>query len=344
MDVKTVKLLAYVTGPVALAALFWPGAGSAPSHALSHAKLLLPGIGEKLDAAAQLTYTSADATLHLFRAPVKGKPDAGWKLREKDGYPVPDATIKPVLEGLKTLHGVEPKTERPKLYARLMLENPGKGAQSRGITLADAEGKPLADVVLGKTKPDLSGNGPERMYARVPGAEHTWLAEPSINPPTETLGWIDHAIVDIPADRVKHVILTPVGGKALDYARDKPDAKLALTTPPPAGAKLKDDAKAADVGSSLATLELTDVRAADQLKGASAGTVHAETFDGLTIDLTLTKAAEQTWIVVNPSGKGAEAIAARTKGWAYAVSDPRAGNFTVKIEDVTENPAAPPAK
>lgn len=344
MDATTVKRLGYVTAPLALAALFWPGPGTGPGAVSLRKPLLLPGLSEKLDRTAQLTFSSGETVLHLFRAPVKGKPEAGWKLREKDGYPVPDTTIKPVLEGLRTLHGVEPKTERPKLYARLQLDPPGKSAQSRSLTLADAEGKPVADIVLGKTKPDYSGNGPERMYARVPGTARTWLAEPSITPPTEALGWIDHAILDIPADRVKHIVLAPIGSPALDYARAKPEAKLALTTPAPAGTKLKDDDKGSDTGASLATLELTDVRQAEALKGASAGTVHAETFDGLTIDLALTKAAEQTWVVVTAAGKGAEPITARTKGWAYAISDPRAQNFLVKLADITEKPAAPATK
>jgi hypothetical protein len=344
MREKTLTYLAYVTGPAVVIALglsiATPGSSTLP--AATEGSRMLPGLKGHADDLAHIGITGPDGTLTLTRKPVPGKLAEGWALSDKGGYPVQAATIKPVLEGLLALHGVAAKTAQPKLYSRLDVNDAGKGSAARLVVLVDAKGNTLGSILLGRHKDAIGVGGKDGIYVRVSGAARSWLAEPAVTLPSETLDWIDRSVVDIDGDKVNEVVITQPGLPPLDFARDKPADKL-LIRGLPSGTKTKSETPGSDIETSFKALELQDVKPADKLAGTPSGSVHLVTFSGIIADFTLTKDAGQTWLTVAARGvgdgaKAAAAITARTKGWAYEIPSDKAAIFSTKLADLVEAP------
>ena len=79
-----------------------------------------------------------------------------WVVVEKGNYPADEARMRRLLLGLADLTLVEPKTERPELFARLDLDDPSNG-KSTLVALQDRTGKTVAELIVGKTRPDRLG-------------------------------------------------------------------------------------------------------------------------------------------------------------------------------------------
>jgi hypothetical protein len=344
MRMETVKTLAVITVPLAFLAIIWP-APSGQGMVRAKPVPILPGLRGHLNEAASLTIKTGNATIHLTRKPVPKKPAEGWQLADKSGYPVPPATIRPVLDGMLALRGVARKTDRPALYGRLDLDLMKDGT-ARELILATAQDKTLGDVILGREKDDASGQGHDQIYVRVPSAPRAWLAEPPISPPSDALDYIDHSIVNLDPDKIATITLTQ-GPSTLIVARPKPGAPLVVMDLPQ-GAKLKTASAPADIAGALYGLDLVDVMAAAKLTGAPTVQAKYETFDGLTVTAALTKQAGTPWLTVSAAGTGkaakdADAITARTKGWAYQIADAQATQLQLKRADLIEPPPPPPA-
>jgi hypothetical protein len=344
MRMETVKTLAAITVPLAFLAIIWP-APSGQGMVRGKPVPILPGLRGHMNDAASLTIKTGSATIHLTRKPVPKNPSEGWQLADKSDYPVSPATIRPVLDGMLALRGVERKTDRPALYGRLDLDLLKDGT-ARELILANAQDKTLGDVILGRQKDDASGQGHDLIYVRVPSAPRAWLAEPPISPPAEALDYIDHAVVSLDADKVATITLTQ-GSDTTIIARPKPGGALTVMDLPK-GAKLKNAAAPNDIAGALHALELVDVQPAAKLTGAPAAQAKYETFDGLTVTAALTKRGGAPWITVTAAGTGkaakdADAINARTKGWAYQIADAQASQLETKRTDLIVPPPAPPA-
>jgi hypothetical protein len=343
MREKTLIVLAAVAIPLALVAAFVPEPGATVERPAATGPLLA-GLKVDIANAGTLSVTGPDGTVTLVRKGAPGKIDQGWTLSGKSGYPADPAKIKPVLDALVALHGVEPKTARPKLYSFLDLGEPGKGSQAHLVTVLDANGKKLAAIVIGKQKFAAEGENDGGVYVRKPGDAQTWLARPTVALPTDALAWIDQTILAIDANTIKEMVITPAHGAPLDLVRDRAGDKFAVKNLPK-GAKLKSAAPGLDIAGSF-NLQLDDVKPAAQVSGPPVAKARAVTFDGMTADLTLTKQGGKTWVTVAASGAGkagktADAIAARTKGWAYAIPDATATTLESKLTDLEQ---APPGK
>src|SRR5579862_3798788 len=126
---STLIALAVVTVPAAVAAVLLPpsGGGSVKTEA---GDSVFPDVDKWTGAATKLTVTGPTGAVVVERKAANDKApiSEGWVLADK-GYPVLEATIKDILNGLVAMKKVEPKTDRPKLYARLDLDAPGKDSQ-----------------------------------------------------------------------------------------------------------------------------------------------------------------------------------------------------------------------
>jgi len=344
MRSTTLIALAIVTVPVFAAAVLVPAPGGTQATAVATAPVF-PGLKDWIAGAAKLTMVGTTGTVTLERkgaAPKPGDvPVDGWTLADKGGYPVDPATIRPILSALVDLKTVEPKTERPKLYDRLDLGPPGdKGSESKSVELADGNGADIVKLIVGRRRYGLAGTD-DGIYVRKPDDPHTWLAAPAFDLPADGMAWIDRKLVDIDADQIKSVSLTPTGAKSLSFTRDKPADKLAVQDLPK-DFKLKSDNPGSDVAPVFRYLDLTDVKPASAVTATPVATAHVETFDGLALDVTLIDQDGATWVEF--AAKGSEAateIAKRTAGWAYKIPDARVKTLETKLADLQ---APPPAK
>jgi hypothetical protein len=272
-------------------------------------------------------------------------PDTGWVLPDKGGYPVLDTAIRPILAGLVKLHFLAPKTDRPALYSRLDLGDPGKTAQSHAIELTDPSGAEIVKLIIGKRKDPTPGGVGDAAYIRKPGDPKTWLAAPAIKLPEDELAWIDRKILDIDAAKIKEIVIAPADGKPLDLARDKAEDPLAIKALPK-DAKLKSENPGSEIAAGFRYLDLADVAPVAKVTEPPKTKVEVTGFDGLIVDLALSDHDGGVWTTVAASGSGdaakeAAEISGRTKGWVYKISDEKAKTLRTTLADLLEKPAEP---
>jgi Domain of unknown function (DUF4340) len=334
-----IALLLATAASVAVAVLVSFSGGNAGTDPLVN-QLVLPEVGQRLGEVARVTLVHGGASTTLLHQGDR------WVVEEKGDYPVDAAKLHQTLLGLAGLRYVEAKTRKPDLYARLDVEDAGrKDAKSTLITVSDAKGTLLGEIIAGKRRVDLLGGGTDGIYVRKPGNAQSWLASGTLDLPEDAAQWLDPAIVDLPRDKVEEVVLTQPDGATLDIVHDKPDAPLELKGAP-ADAKAKPDTLI-EPTTGLASLTLTDVRPASAMKLPDKGVSHAEfvSFGGLTVKVALFDQGGKSWAQLEASGTGAaqkeaQALNARVAPWIYAIPEYKAKAMRTKLADVTE-PAKP---
>jgi hypothetical protein len=363
MRQKTLIALAIVTVPVLAAAIFIPSQHAAAVKTAETGPVF-PALKDWLSGAAKITVTDAGGTVTLTRAvpaapaDANGAPVTGWVLADKGGYPVQDALIRPIVTGLLALHTTEAKTERPKLYDRLAVDDPTatKGSKAKQIELANGDGASIVKLIVGRRRYDAIGGG-DSIYIRKPEDDRAWLAQPAFDVPADAMGWIDQKILELIPDKIKSVVLTPVGGKPLVLERENEGDKLAIRDLPK-DASLRTNTPGNDVASTLRYLDFTDVRPAAAVTGAATATVEATRFDGLGVTIKLFDQTDGTWAEITAKAEGdaakdADEIVTRTKGWAYKIAPQRVKLLETKLADLltpvtapaeAPKPAATPAK
>ena len=262
-----------------------------------------------------------------------------WVVVEKGNYPAAADKVRRLLLGLADLTLVEPKTERPALFARLGLDDPSHG-NSTLVALQDRTGKTVARLIIGKTAEDRLGGGTGAVYVRRPGENRTWLARGSLDLPASIDGWLDRRIVDIADSRVASVTLTGGDGAAVVLQRAAAGGKFAVADAP-ADTKFKDDAALAAPAGALADLDLDDVKPSAELPVPPSGVATASftTFDGLTINVRLFAHGKADWIALSASGSGAAgvyaaALNAKLARWIYAIPADRAKLLRTRLADL----------
>ena len=347
MQKRSFRWLLGATTLVVAAAIFTLAKGErgvSPAAPGAHAfPDLASGLGDL--AWVRLTHGSAKADF----AAIGGR----WMVVEKGNYPAAPDKMRRLLLGLADLSLIEPKTERPELFARLDLDDPGNG-KSTLVALQDRAGKTIAELVVGKMRRDHLGGGNDGVYVRKPGDNRAWLARGSLDlagdlaggspgsPPGGIVGWLDRRVIDIPPSRIAGVTLTGDDGTALVLRRDAPDGKFAVADAPP-DAKLKSDAALAEPAAALAGLDLDDVTPAADLPVPQKGVATAvfTTFDGLTLTLRLFAHDNADWASIEAAGSGAaepdsQAINARLAQWSYALPAGRAKLLRTRLADLVE--------
>ncbi len=336
-----IALLVATAGAVAVAVLVSFSGDNAGIDPEAN-KPVLPEIAKRLGEVQRVTLVHGDAKTTLLR---QGE---NWVVEEKGDYPADGPKLHQTLLGLAELRYVEEKTRKPELYPRLEVEDAGKaGAKSTLITVSDAKGSLLGEIIAGKRRIDELGGGTDGIYVRKPGNAQSWLASGTLDLPDDAAQWLDRSIVDVPNDEVKEVVLTQPDGSSLDIARDKPEAKLALKGAPK-DTKLKSDDVLVEPTTALASLTLSDVRPAAKMPLPETGVAHAvfTSFDGLTVKVALFDQDGKSWATFDVSGSGAAekeaaTLNAKLSPWVYAIPDYKAKSLRTKLADVTAPPPKP---
>ncbi len=331
-----IGLLAATAIAVVLAVLVSTGARGPKADPLIGAKVL-PQLGQELGEVARMTLVHGDARTTLLR---QGN---DWVVEERGKYPVDAAKLRQTLLGLAELSYVEPKTRKAEFYPRLEVEDAGqKDAKSTLITASDEKGNILGEIIAGKHRIDQLGGNIDGVYVRKPGDAQSWLARGTLDVAGDTPSWLDHAIVDLPRDKIKEVVLTAPDGGKLDIAHDTPEAPLALKGAP-ADTKPKSETALVEPTTALASLTLADVRPASELPLPEKDVSHAEftTFDGLVVKIRLFDQDGKNWARLEASGSGdsekqAAALNAKLSPWVFAIQEYKAKSLRTKLADVIE--------
>jgi hypothetical protein len=264
-----------------------------------------------------------------------------WRVVQKGGYRADSGKVREIVLTLADMRLVEPKMRLPGLYKRLDVEDPGSGGAAL-VSVADASGKPLARLIVGRRSFDRLGEGRAGVYVRKPGDAQSWLARGDLDLSGDLKSWLVRQIVDIPDSRISAVSLTQPDGTRLLLSRAKSATPFAVAGAPK-NARFKSDASPNEPAMALESLELDDVAPAAKLPmpGSGVTTAAYTTFDGLTITLRLAEEGKTEWIAVAATGTGkaaaeAKAIEARVSGWRYAIPSDKAAMIKTKLADLIE--------
>ena len=335
MQARSLALLAAVTVVlVALAVIVLTSGDRASSH-VAPGGPAIPSLAAELRDVASVRVWRDGVNLMLIRD------GDSWLVADKGDYPANAAKISQIVRAMADLTLVEPKTEKPELYPRLELEDPGSGKSSL-ITIRDKSEAKLAELIVGKRRYDRLGGGNDGVYLRKPGDPQAWLARGSLDPSGEVSSWLDRRILDIPEKRIARVILSQPDGTKLAIGRSAPDAKFTVEDAP-ADAKFRSESATSGPAGALDTLDLDDVKPAGELPvpDKDVTTASFTTFDGLTVDVRLTERDKTSWIAISATGSGsAEAEAKKIDGkvshWTYAIPAYKANLLKTKLADLIE--------
>lgn len=236
----------------------------------------------------------------------------GWQVAERS-YPADAAKVRKFLLDLTGLEIVEEKTADRANYARLGVEDV-TGAQATGTLVEIVAPKGTQKLIIGKASDGRA------TFVRIADRPASFLARPQLTIEAEPRRWLDTALVDVDAARVRRIEVLPAKGQRYATVRPSPGAAELEVESLPRGRELSGPGAATALATNLDDLAFDDLRAADA-GGAADGTAGAAgrgepapraiftTFDGLVVELAGRKADTRTFVTVAARHDPALAVA-----------------------------------
>jgi hypothetical protein len=291
-------LILVIAAIVAIGAGVWLAGREGSTGSSAGADALYPGLKEQLNSVSTVNmYKAADA--HVVELKKQGN---DWTVSERDNYPADDAKVRKLLVAIADAKVYEQKTSNPEAYATLGVEDTkGKSATSLRIELLGAP-KPV-NLIVGK-----EGVGARSSYVRRAGEPQSWLINATIDTSSTPEAWLRKDIIDVGADRMQSATVTTKDAKPYTAAKaTRADANFSVDGLPK-GKSLSAPTAANSVASALASLSLSDVRAASAFQ-ATPPAAHAtfKTFDGLIVDVDGWVQDNKHYVALRPSFDAAQA-------------------------------------
>ena len=291
MNARSLFLLAAVTAFVAAVAAVTLHHGESAVQQSPAAGKLFPAFAGSLNDSTTVELKKKDGVTTLRRS------GDGWGLAEKNGYPVDMTAVRKSLIGLSELTASESRTDDPKLYSKLGVEDPdAEGSTSTLLTVKDAGGKELASLIVGKEHTGKSFTA-RQVYVRKPGEKQSWLASGDLGLKEKGADWLDKKILEVKRERIRAVEVRHADGEVVTVDRDKPDTKDFTLHDVPDGKELTYPSAPTSVADALGYLNLEDVVPADSMdmKEGLSCTSKFSCFDGLTITVRTKDVGEKTF-------------------------------------------------
>lgn len=291
--------------------------------------LAFPGLAPRLAAAARIEVVRGAQTTTLTRD------GEDWRIGEAHGYAARRERVREVLTGLTELRLVEERSADPARHAQLGVGDPREaGTTASLLRVLDAQGSPLAELVVGRRRVRTQGNVPESVYVRRPAEARAWLAEGRLVADADPLLWIDRELANLAPARLLRVEVTRAGEPPLVLARaGEVDAPLAIVTP--ADPPVTDAVALDEIARGFDMLSFVEVVPAAQIPGEALGASRFVYTDDVAITVWPQRAGELLWVRLQAEGgPEAQALQARWNGWAYQVGVWKEKAFIPKIEDL----------
>jgi len=152
-----------------------------------------------------------------------------WIVEERFGYPADFSKISDLVRTLKEAKVGRKFDASEKVLKRLSMKSPdeaGVSNEKKGsrIRMADAEGKPVLDMVLGKTRNrDPQKGPPDGQYIMLSNAPEIYLIDKILSPfesgPSE---WLEKTPVDIDAGEIRKITSLGPDAATVRYAFERP--------------------------------------------------------------------------------------------------------------------------
>jgi hypothetical protein len=301
-----------------------------------------PALREDPDAVAKVVLTTPEGSFTLVR-----ETGDRWAALERFGYPVDSDKVRALVVALADMRLIEAKTRLPERYARLEVEDPdAEDAKSRMLRVESADGKVLAEAILGKRQHRLTGNQAAGTYLRRPGEEQSWLASGGADIDAEVVHWLDEEIVDLDPERIGRIAIRPESGAEYVVRRAGVGEPLELADLS-ADEQVREDAELDRLADAFAQMRLEGVKPRGELAWPEDyHTATATSFDGVEVTVHLARIDGEPWALldahaVEPLAAPAASAAPAAGGTAQAPADDGAAEGVEEVE-IADDSAPPP--
>lgn len=334
---KQFTVLAGVTIVSVLLAGIVYGASNRYSPGRVEGQPLASDLRSRINTAAAIEIVQGDKKLTLERNGDQ------WKLKERAGYPASAEKARALVLQLSSADMVEPKTASKDRYSLLDLQDPAsKDAKSRGVKVLDDKGKPLADVIIGKSKPEAFGSGRAGFYVRKAGDAQTWLAVGDPKATVEVKDWVQTGIFSTVSDKITRLTIAHPGeGPLVIEKGTEKDQKFKLAAMPD-GKKLKQGVTVDQIPQGFSSIDLEDVRKLEATPaGDKVGVLTLESEGGLKVTFRLNKDGDANWLSLSAASEGdakkqADEINAKAAGWEFKIPGWKADIIGKRAADLFE--------
>lgn len=283
MNIKNLIILTMITLAVIITAAVL---NQPQTTTTSESKKLFPHLLKALDRVSEITVSTKNEVATLTRTA-----EGQWQLKEKHNYPVALDKVNKLLIGVAGLVTLEAKTNNPKLYSKLGLEDiTADASQSKRLTLKNAEGKTLASLIVGNDKVAKTDSTLREIYVRQAEDKQAWLVIGQLAVEKTAANWLNTKIVDVDSARVRKVNITHPDGETIAVFKTTPPDEEFQLADIPEKAKVKLPYVLKNIATTLSNLQLDDVTTANEITFADDASTRAvfTTFDGLEITMVTT--------------------------------------------------------
>ncbi len=376
MKANRLLILSAVTMLVAGAAIYSVHMQTEHTAAMPEAQSLFPRLKSEINDIDEVSVQD-----HAGTFSVKRNADGSWVVPSKYDFPADFKMVKKVILDFADMKTVEAKTDDPKLFGELGLQDPtADGAKSSLVTLKSGD-KTVASLLFGERK-YTPGSADARIYVRKPEGGRAWRVDTAPDVQGDIKRWMSSESVALPRERVKEVEISGPDRATLTVYRDaKTDTNFQVRDMPK-GAKLEYPSVANAIGGALSYVGFDDVKPVGDVDFSKADTVRYQTFDGLQVTASVAKIDGASWIKYeaealpgastpaapvqatddaakdattadkNKDAKDktpdipaeAKAINERVSRWAYKIPDYKAGDLTKQLSDLLAKDKKEPPK
>lgn len=302
---KTKVLVMLAGGAMVLGALAWMLAersAPAPQAAATGGKLFPDGAA-RIAETSRVVISKGAEKAEVVRDPASNT----WGVAASGGYPAVEDNVRKLVRGVLEAEVVEKKTAVADLYDKIGVEDPaGEKAKGHLVSIFDAQGKPIAEVIIGNRfdaanwDQDKAGT-----FVRPAGKAQSYLVRGTFNLATKTTDWLKRDVLSLDAARFwKAVVQQPAGadgaaGEVVHIERSSAAEATYTVREMPANRELADPNIHMRVLQTLALWTLDDVRKAGEVDVSGGVTGTFTTFDGVVYTTRCAKVEDKYWATVS---------------------------------------------
>ncbi|HXY75834.1 MAG TPA: DUF4340 domain-containing protein [Steroidobacteraceae bacterium] len=299
--------------------------------------LVLPGLEHHVSEVTQLSLAKGNGTRTTLK-----KDASGWNVAERS-WPADAGKARKLLFDLGALNIVEEKTRVAANYPQLGVEDVSSPAATGTLIELETPGHTWK-LIVGKSSSGKSG------YVRVANSPQSFLAAPLLTVDADPKSWLDHALIDLSAQRVRQIEERPASGPAFTATRNKKEESAFAVGPLPKGRELTGPAAAEPIAAALSSLTLDDLAKASGAAAAGVSQATFRTFDGLEVQVSGHKDGERSLILISARSTDtatageAQKLSARLAGWEFSIPDYKYAVIFKPLEELLKKPPEPTKK